>query len=58
MPDASLNSLWADPVFRALMGALACVVALVLIQLIDEWDKFRDEARRERHIRKNRWWRD
>jgi len=47
---------WDDPTFRALLACIACVIALVVWKFIDEWDSMRDEARRERHIRKHRWW--
>lgn len=47
-----------DPIFRAFIAVVACVFALVAWKIIDEWDSMRDEARRERHIRKHRWWQD
>ncbi len=46
------------PAFRALLAVFACVLALVAWKIIDDWSDMRDEARRERHIRKHRWWRD
>ncbi len=49
---------WADPKFRAVVGVLLCIFVLMIWKFIVDWDKMRDEARRERHIRKHRWWRD
>jgi hypothetical protein len=47
---------WHDPGFRAVLAFMACVVALVAIVFITEWETMRADAKRERHIRKNRWW--
>ena len=48
-------SVWAQPQFRAVLAFIACIVALTVIAFISDWDKLRDEARRERNAKK-RWW--
>ena len=50
------SKMWADPGFRACLAFAACVIAFLAVCFITEWESMRDEARRERHIRKNRWW--
>lgn len=45
-----------DPTFCALLSVLVCLIALVAWKVIDEWDAMRAQAKREKHIRKNRWW--
>ena len=50
-------SLWTQPQFRAVLAFIACVIALTAIAFLSDWDKFRNEARRERNAKK-RWWND
>ena len=47
--------LWTQPQFRAVLAFIACVFALTSIAFIPDWDRIRDEARRERNAKK-RWW--
>ena len=48
-------SLWTQPQFRAVLAFIACVVAFLVVYFITDWDRMRDEARRERNAKK-RWW--
>ena len=48
MPAASPFS---DPTLRAFIAVGLCVLALCAWKIIDDWDKMRDEARREKHKR-------
>ena len=52
--SAGINP-WEVPAFRAWLAVVLCFVALCVIQLIHEWPKLREEAKREKHQRK-RWW--
>ena len=50
-----MNLPWHDPGFRAVVAFGLCAVAFLVVYFITDWDRMRDEARRERNAKK-RWW--
>ena len=46
---------WTDPGFRAVVAFGLCAFAFLIVYFITDWERMRDEARRERNAKK-RWW--